>query len=46
VLYVAMAVWEQNHVAHHLIEIRRPPRLAAGETLVVSGITPETVAAA
>jgi hypothetical protein len=25
VLYVALAVWEREHVAHHLREIQRPP---------------------
>lgn len=25
VLYTALSIWEQQHVAHHLEEMRRPP---------------------
>jgi hypothetical protein len=26
ILYTALSIWEQQHVAHHLAEIRRPER--------------------
>lgn len=40
VLYVALAVWEREHVAHHLKEIRRVP---AGTAPQKTDATPVTV---
>ena len=32
VLYAALTAWEQQHVAHHLAELRRPPGTTATPT--------------
>jgi hypothetical protein len=29
VLYLVLALWEREHVAHHLEELKRPPRRAS-----------------
>ena len=34
VLYAALTAWEQQHVAHHLAELRRPRGTSEGPVLV------------
>ena len=34
VLYAALTAWEQQHVAHHLAELRRPRGASEGPVLV------------
>ena len=40
VLYSCLMIWEQRHVAHHLVEVRRP---RTGETPPQPGATGEKV---
>ena len=43
VLYAALTAWEQQHVAHHLAELRRPRGAPEGPVLVA---VPKTTASA
>jgi len=45
VLYVALAAWEREHVAHHLKELRRPPAGVAPERTEGTAVTDVPVAA-